>query len=192
MGYADRRADRLNVEALLEFLEPVPQAFSACENDRHDRDVHVVDQVRREELADCRWSSANSDVSNSRRSRTHGPYGQPRRPRRRPHLPRSLSPTPRHPNETMRRRLASGPISRRWTPPGPEREGAERPDPRRGPGRAATVTLISHRALRHRSAVIELDGRSRALSRPGENDASLRHEGRARTGYPPRPWSTTA
>src|SRR5258708_6392779 len=62
MGDAAGRADRLNVEALLEFLEPVPKAFSACENDGHDRDVHVVDQIGREELANCGRSSANPDV----------------------------------------------------------------------------------------------------------------------------------
>src|SRR5260370_25082557 len=67
MGDTAGRADRLNVEALLESLEPVPQAFPACENDGHDRDVHLVDQVGREELADCRWSSANSDVQTARR-----------------------------------------------------------------------------------------------------------------------------
>src|SRR5438105_13455101 len=62
MGDAVGRADGLNVEALLEFLEPVPKAFAACENDGHDRDVHVVDQVGREELANCGRSSANPDV----------------------------------------------------------------------------------------------------------------------------------
>src|SRR5260370_19599433 len=60
------RADRLNVEPLLEVLEPVPHAFPARKNDGHDRDVHVVDQVGREELADCRWSPANSDVQTAR------------------------------------------------------------------------------------------------------------------------------
>src|SRR5258708_6317427 len=67
MGDAAGRADRLKVEALLEFLEPFPKAFPACKNDGHDRDVHVVDQVGREELANCGRSSANPDVQTASR-----------------------------------------------------------------------------------------------------------------------------
>src|SRR5207245_6129024 len=52
MSDAAGRADRLDVEALLEPFETVPEAFPASENDGHDRDVHMVDHVGREELAD--------------------------------------------------------------------------------------------------------------------------------------------
>jgi len=73
MGHAAGRADRFKFEAPLEFLEPVPQAFTSGEKDGHD--VRVVDQVGRQELADCRWSSANPDVSRSPAAGDRGPEG---------------------------------------------------------------------------------------------------------------------
>src|SRR5712692_4357032 len=65
MGDAAGGADRLHIEALLERLQPVPEAFPASENYGDDRYVHVVDQVGGEKLADYRWSSANADVQRS-------------------------------------------------------------------------------------------------------------------------------
>ncbi len=52
MGDAARGADRLHIEAVLELLEPAPEAFAASEDNRHDRYVEVVDQVGVEKLAD--------------------------------------------------------------------------------------------------------------------------------------------
>src|SRR6516165_2956981 len=62
MGDAAGGADRLHIEALLELLQPVPEAFPTAENYGHDRYVHVVDQVEGEKLADHRWSSADADI----------------------------------------------------------------------------------------------------------------------------------
>src|SRR5205807_3317141 len=62
MRDAAGRADRLHVEALFELLEPVPQAFSPSEDHGHDRDVHVIDEVGGEKLADGRYSSADADI----------------------------------------------------------------------------------------------------------------------------------
>jgi len=62
MRYAARGADRLHVKALFEFLDPVPQTFAASKDHRHDHDVQVVDEIRGEEQADGRRSSADADV----------------------------------------------------------------------------------------------------------------------------------
>ena len=40
------------VKALLQPFLAVPQAFAAPEDDGHDGDVHVIDQVGGQELAD--------------------------------------------------------------------------------------------------------------------------------------------
>jgi len=40
---------RLDFEALFEPFEAVPEAFTAAEDDRHEGDVQVVDQVRLED-----------------------------------------------------------------------------------------------------------------------------------------------
>ena len=45
MDNAVGRADRLQVLAMVEFLESVPEAFSAAEHHRHDRNVDMVDEV---------------------------------------------------------------------------------------------------------------------------------------------------
>src|SRR5256885_5036025 len=71
MGDAAGGTDRLHIEALLECVEPVPEAFPASENYRHDHYVHVVDQVRSEKLTDYRWSSANADIQATRGLPSH-------------------------------------------------------------------------------------------------------------------------
>ena len=67
MRNAAWRTDRLNMEALLKFFETVPQPFPASENDRHDNDMHVVDEIGCQELSNGCWSSANSDIQATRR-----------------------------------------------------------------------------------------------------------------------------
>src|SRR5262252_2010209 len=62
MSDAAGGADRLDAEALVEALQPIPEPLPAPEDDRHHRDVHVVDQVGGEELADGGWPSADADV----------------------------------------------------------------------------------------------------------------------------------
>jgi len=52
MGDAARRAHRLDVEALLEILEPVPKSLPPAEDDGDDRNVQMVDEDRGEELTD--------------------------------------------------------------------------------------------------------------------------------------------
>ena len=62
MGDAAGRGRRLHVESTLELLLVVPQTFATPEEYRHDRDVHVVDQIGGKELADSRRATANSHV----------------------------------------------------------------------------------------------------------------------------------
>src|SRR5215467_7904124 len=62
MGDTAWGADGLHVEAPLELLEPVPETLTTSEDDGHDHDVHGVDQVGGEELADGRWASSDADV----------------------------------------------------------------------------------------------------------------------------------
>src|SRR5438270_2565508 len=74
MGDPAGRAHRFNLEAMLEFLQPVPQTLPTAKNDGHDHDVQVVDQVGSEELTNRRWSSTDSDIEPARRfaSGAHG------------------------------------------------------------------------------------------------------------------------
>jgi hypothetical protein len=51
MGDPARAADRFHAEALFQSLQPAPEWLSAAEDDRHHRDVHVIDQIGGEELA---------------------------------------------------------------------------------------------------------------------------------------------
>jgi hypothetical protein len=67
MRNAAWRADRLNMEALLQFFETVPQPFPASENDRHDDNMHVVNQIGWQELSNGCWSPANSDIQTTGR-----------------------------------------------------------------------------------------------------------------------------
>ena len=66
MRNAAWRADRLNLEALLKTFETVPQPFPASENDRHDGDMHVVDEIGCKELSNGCRSSTNSDIKATR------------------------------------------------------------------------------------------------------------------------------
>ena len=43
-------------------VQAVPERLAAAEEDRHKRDVHVVDQVGGEELADGGRTAADADV----------------------------------------------------------------------------------------------------------------------------------
>src|SRR3954471_18523975 len=56
------RGDGLGLVVVLEALEPVPEAYAAAEQDRYDHDVHVVDEPRREEVADDGGASADAYV----------------------------------------------------------------------------------------------------------------------------------
>ena len=62
MDHAARRGDRLDVETLLESLQTVPEPLPTPEEDRHDGDVHLVDQIRLQELADRRGAAADAHV----------------------------------------------------------------------------------------------------------------------------------
>lgn len=62
MGDAAWRADRLHIETVLEPLQSVPQAPASPEDEGHDRDVQVVDQVGGQKLANGRWAAADADV----------------------------------------------------------------------------------------------------------------------------------
>src|SRR5580700_12243940 len=66
VGDAARGADRLDVEALLEALGTVPQPLPSPQDDGHQPDVHVVDQVGGQELADGGRAAADADVEAAR------------------------------------------------------------------------------------------------------------------------------
>jgi hypothetical protein len=50
------------VEALLESFESIPKSFAPAEKDRYEDNVHLVDQVSLEELADRAGAAADSHV----------------------------------------------------------------------------------------------------------------------------------
>ena len=54
MGDSAGATHRLHTEALFESLQPSPQRFPAPEYDGHQGNVHVIDQVPSQELADGR------------------------------------------------------------------------------------------------------------------------------------------
>src|SRR6476661_383071 len=56
------RRSRFDVKALFESLEPIPEPFTAAQEDRYDDDMHVVDQIGFEELSDRADAAANPDV----------------------------------------------------------------------------------------------------------------------------------
>ncbi len=62
MRNAARRANTLHIEALFQIFTSVPQALPSSQQDRHDYDVEVIDQVGGEELADRSDSSSDADV----------------------------------------------------------------------------------------------------------------------------------
>ena len=66
VGDAAGGAHRLNAEALLQALQPVPEGLAAAKDDRHHRDVQVIDQVGGEELADRGRATADADVEAAR------------------------------------------------------------------------------------------------------------------------------
>src|SRR3954447_16050728 len=63
VGDPARRGEGLDGEAVLEAAEALPEGDPAAEGDRHDRQVHEVDQVGLEELADRGRAAAESDVA---------------------------------------------------------------------------------------------------------------------------------
>src|SRR5918911_4255296 len=52
----------LDLVVRLEALQPLPQAHAPAEQDRHHREVHVVDEPGREELADHGGPATDPDV----------------------------------------------------------------------------------------------------------------------------------
>ena len=66
MGNAAGRAYRFNVEALLQSFETVPQPFAAPKDDGRDDNMHVVDEIGREELSHGGWATANADIEVAR------------------------------------------------------------------------------------------------------------------------------
>ncbi|MCU1515022.1 MAG: Oxidoreductase [Microbacteriaceae bacterium] len=45
MHNSRRRRRRFDVEAFLESFEPIPQPFAPAQHNRHEHDVHVINQV---------------------------------------------------------------------------------------------------------------------------------------------------
>jgi NADH:ubiquinone reductase (H+-translocating) len=66
VGDSARGAHRLDGEALLQALQASPDRLTAAEEDGHLHDVHVVDQVGGEELADGSRAAADADVEAAR------------------------------------------------------------------------------------------------------------------------------
>ena len=62
MGNAAWRGRCFDCEALLECLEIVPQALPASQNNGHDSDVQVVNQISCQELTNRCWPSANAHI----------------------------------------------------------------------------------------------------------------------------------
>src|SRR5215472_16759030 len=62
VGDAGRAAYGLDLELLLESLEPVPQPLPAPEHDGHHHDVQVVDQAGGQEVAHGGHAAADADV----------------------------------------------------------------------------------------------------------------------------------
>ena len=52
----------LDLEAVFERLQPIPQPFPAAQHDRHHDDVRVVDQAGGQEFADGGRAAADADV----------------------------------------------------------------------------------------------------------------------------------
>ncbi|MCU1568448.1 MAG: hypothetical protein JWQ56_3385 [Pseudarthrobacter sp.] len=53
------------MEAFFKSLESVPEPFAPAQDDRHEDDVHVVDQVGLEELPHCADAAANPDIQSA-------------------------------------------------------------------------------------------------------------------------------
>ncbi len=53
----------LNLKAVFERLQPIPEPLPAAQHDGHHDDVHVVDQVGGQELADSGRAAADADVT---------------------------------------------------------------------------------------------------------------------------------
>ena len=62
MRHSAGRGDGLDVVALLEALQSVPEPYAAAEQDRDHHDVHVVDDPGREEVADRRDTTTDAYV----------------------------------------------------------------------------------------------------------------------------------
>src|SRR5215471_20847505 len=52
----------LDLEAIFERLQTVPEPFAAAQHDRHHDDVQVVDQAGGQELADGGRAAADADI----------------------------------------------------------------------------------------------------------------------------------
>src|SRR6476619_3744164 len=57
------RGDGLDLVALFEALQPVPEAYASAEQNRHDHDVHVVDEPGGKEVAHHGGASADPYIS---------------------------------------------------------------------------------------------------------------------------------
>ena len=62
MGDAAGAVYGLDLEAVFERLQPVPQPLPAAQHDGHHDDVQVVDQVGGQELADGGRAAADTDI----------------------------------------------------------------------------------------------------------------------------------
>src|SRR3954453_15500529 len=62
MENAERRRGRFDFKALFESFESIPEPFAPAEDDRHDDDVHVVDQIGLEELSNGADATTDADV----------------------------------------------------------------------------------------------------------------------------------
>jgi hypothetical protein len=62
MQHSARGRGRLDLEAVFESFEPLPEPFAPAQDDRHDDDVRGVDQVGLQELSDGADAATDPDV----------------------------------------------------------------------------------------------------------------------------------
>ncbi len=72
MGGAAGHRQRLHVEALLEPIEPLPQADASANHDRDDDEIEVVNQVGLQERAQRRRPAADPNIEIAGRLAGHG------------------------------------------------------------------------------------------------------------------------
>ena len=62
MDNSEWRRGGFDVKALFESFESIPEPFAPAQDDRHDDNVHVVDQIGLKELSDGADAATDPDV----------------------------------------------------------------------------------------------------------------------------------
>ena len=62
MDNSEWRRSRFDFKALFESFESIPEPFAPAQDDRHEDDVHVVDQIGLEELSNRADAATDPDV----------------------------------------------------------------------------------------------------------------------------------